>query len=211
MMNKYGYEYLAHAVIMQAVEDWRWLCNGGTPTADCNFEELTHFFKEDFKFYTRKESKAGEMILKRLQKEQALSDGAMELLREIRRQEKAIDKMCGELERIRCQCEKTTTTISDMPKGGGSKEDAYISYIDKQDEINAAIDRLVELREEVQSLIDGIEKESLRDLMRYRYIEGWDWGRIAIAIGRSVNATRKNLHTQALRYYKAQYIEKSLT
>lgn len=207
MSNKYAYESLAYAVIMQAVEDWRWLCNGGTPTADCNFDELTHFFKEDFKFYTRKESKAGEMILKRLQKEQALSDCAMELLWEVRRQDKAIDKMCDELERIRCQCEKTTTTISDMPKGGGSKEDAYISYIDKQDEINAAIDRLAELREEVQNLIGGIEKKLLRDLMRYRYIEGWDWEHIAIAIGRPVNVTRKNLHARALRYYKAQYIK----
>lgn len=210
-MNKYGCESLAHAVIMQAVEDWRWLCNGGTPTADCNFEELTHFFKEDFNLYIVKESTAGEMILKRLQKERALSDCAMELLRELRRQDKAIDKMCDELERIRRQCEKTTTTISDMPKGGGSKEDAYISYIEKQGEINAAIDRLAELREEVQELIDGIENESLRDLMRYRYIEGWDWEHIAIAIGRTVNATRKNLHTQALKYYKAQYIEKRLT
>lgn len=35
---------LALAIIMQAVEDWRELCNGKEPTEDCNFEELEEFF-----------------------------------------------------------------------------------------------------------------------------------------------------------------------
>lgn len=42
---------LAFAVVEQAVRDWRWLCKGNFDDWDCNFEELTDFFKHDASFY----------------------------------------------------------------------------------------------------------------------------------------------------------------
>lgn len=53
-------EDLAYAVVEQAVRDWRWLCEGNFDDWDCNFDELTDFFKREASFYI------GECAAKRL-------------------------------------------------------------------------------------------------------------------------------------------------
>jgi hypothetical protein len=40
-----GFKELASAIVIQAVDDWRYLCEGNKPTRDCNFNELDRFFK----------------------------------------------------------------------------------------------------------------------------------------------------------------------
>lgn len=42
-MNEYT--EIANAVVMQAVDDWRYLCKGGVPERDRNFIELEQFFE----------------------------------------------------------------------------------------------------------------------------------------------------------------------
>jgi len=46
---------LAAAIIKQAVWDWRYLCKGGKPAKDLNFDELVQFFTCDCEMYCRKE------------------------------------------------------------------------------------------------------------------------------------------------------------
>lgn len=36
---------LASAIVIQAVDDWRYLCNFGIPAGGCNFTELETFFR----------------------------------------------------------------------------------------------------------------------------------------------------------------------
>lgn len=41
----------ALAIVRQAIDDWKYLCKGGKEEGDCNFNELTHFFKHDCEKY----------------------------------------------------------------------------------------------------------------------------------------------------------------
>lgn len=41
------YKELAEAVVLKAVEDWRYLCEMGIPSKECNFKEIENFFKRE--------------------------------------------------------------------------------------------------------------------------------------------------------------------
>ena len=66
-----GYKGLAVAIIAQAAEDWRDLCEGKTETGDCNFIELTGFFKNEAKMYLICSVMQPKQMLKILLKEKA--------------------------------------------------------------------------------------------------------------------------------------------
>jgi len=51
-------ENVMTAVVEQAVNDWRALCNGAPETSDRNFRELTHFFKHDCIAYLKDQTVA---------------------------------------------------------------------------------------------------------------------------------------------------------
>lgn len=59
---------LRFRIIEQAVEDWRYLCAGGTPHHDRNFKELAHFFRNDCDKLLLSNSLTGQSILDRLMK-----------------------------------------------------------------------------------------------------------------------------------------------
>ena len=63
-----GYEGLAVAIVEQAVDDWRYLCNGGKETGLCNYGELQYFIEHDAKAYLSAEVSTGA-ILEKLFKE----------------------------------------------------------------------------------------------------------------------------------------------
>lgn len=66
-----GYKGLAIAVIAQAAIDWRDLCEGKTETGDCNFAELTSFFKNEAKIYLMCSAMRPSQMLKILLREKA--------------------------------------------------------------------------------------------------------------------------------------------
>ena len=72
MSNKDGnndYKKLAFAVVIQAIADWRYLCNGGDEARDCNFKELERFFKNDCDTYLIGTDLSAEKLLTMLQQE----------------------------------------------------------------------------------------------------------------------------------------------
>ena len=66
-----GYKGLAVAVIAQAAEDWRNLCDGATETRDSNFIELEDFFKNEAKIYCGCSVMQPKQMLKILLREKA--------------------------------------------------------------------------------------------------------------------------------------------
>lgn len=82
---------LALAVIAQAVEDWRYLCEGGEETGYCNFNELTQFFKVDCDTYLTGTEISAERIFARLMHEKAVSNH--EEKRERKREQRALKKI----------------------------------------------------------------------------------------------------------------------
>lgn len=132
---------------------------------------------------------------------------AREYLEQVCEMDKRINAKCDELCHLKALCEKVTTTMSDMPKGGNDKEDAYIQLAEARDEINADIDRLAEVKEEVRAAIGVMEDKLLRDLLVHRYIDCLEWAQVAAKIGRTVDMTRKKLHYEALAQFQSQYID----
>lgn len=65
-----NFKELAHAIIIQAVLDWRRLASGGFATKDCNFEELRDFFTYDCDALMEANEYTGAEILKFLEEDQ---------------------------------------------------------------------------------------------------------------------------------------------
>lgn len=70
----YGIDGLAVAVVVQAVNDWRRLCDGGEETDKCNFIELECFFENEAKGYLDGTNTSADRILKILLREKAESN-----------------------------------------------------------------------------------------------------------------------------------------
>lgn len=90
--------------------------------------------------------------------------------------------------------------LSDMPKGGGTDkiQNAVCRIADIEADINREIDRQIDLRERIETAICAIPDGRLRDLMRYRYIDGLTWEQIAVTMNFSYQWVCK-LHGDALR------------
>lgn len=89
--------------------------------------------------------------------------------------------------------------LSDMPKSGGTDkiQNAVCRIADIEQKINRDIDRQIDLRERIEAAICAIPDGRLRDLMRYRYIDGMTWEQIAVEMHYSyVHICR--MHGQAL-------------
>ena len=66
---------------------------------------------------------------------------------------KAINQKVSELDRLRSLAEKVTSTYSDMPKSPSfenHREDTYAKMIDLSKEIDAEIDKYVDMRKEIE-------------------------------------------------------------
>ena len=96
---------------------------------------------------------------------------------------------------------KATATMSDMP-GGGSRnvykmQDIIGKIIDLENEINADIDQLVDLKREMVAVIKSVKNPEYQTLLELRYLCFKSWEEIAIALGYGVRHVYK-LHTASL-------------
>ena len=87
--------------------------------------------------------------------------------------------------------------ISPAP-GGGPTVKPEDKMLEIEDEINREIDYLQEVRKEVKSAISGVEDDTLRTLLEYRYLDGLTWEQIAGKMHFSERWVYK-LHKKALK------------
>ena len=67
-----------------------------------------------------------------------------------------------------------------MPRGGQTDwTDADIRLLELIDEVEAEKNALVDLRREIMAAIAGVADERYRELLEYRYVNGWTWQRVA--------------------------------
>lgn len=117
--------------------------------------------------------------------------------------DRRIQSRFNECERLRSQLGKITTTLTDMPAGGGSIHKSF-----DHDTINRIIDMIAEMekdcndwvdaRMEIEAAIRTVEGEQERELLEYRYLQGWTFEKIAGEISYSWRWTHR-LHSQALK------------
>ena len=117
--------------------------------------------------------------------------------REIRRPEE-------EILRWESLSRKTTTTMG-AAGGGSNGEDKLQAAVEKivrwQNRLTLQLAERVRLREEIEAAIGTVEDERLRLLLRYRYIDGLTFERIAVELNYSWRQIC-NLHGKALNEVK---------
>ena len=105
-----------------------------------------------------------------------------------------IDCKIEQLDVLNTLAVKTTSTLAGMPHApghGGSKlENIIVKIVDLQEEINADIDRLVDLKKEIMRLIALVEDKDQRLILEKRYLCGEPWTKIAVVL----NVTNRRLY-----------------
>ena len=122
-----------------------------------------------------------------------------------------IDCKIEQLDVLNALAGKTTSTLAGMPHApghGGSKlEDIIVKIVDLQEEINAEIDRLVDLKKEIGRMIALVEDKDQRLILELRYLCRKRWDEIKVRMNLSEN-TIFILHRKALHYLEKIFFEK---
>lgn len=130
---------------------------------------------------------------------------AKEYLNQAYRLDQRINSKLEQVMSLRDLTTKATATMSDMP-GGGSRnvykmQDIIGKIIDLENEINADIDQLVDLKREMVSAIKAVEDPEYQTLLELRYLCFKTWEQIAVDMQYSTRNIYK-LHERAIRRIK---------
>lgn len=106
---------------------------------------------------------------------------AKEYLSQARLLDARINSKVEQVARLRAKITNGVQRFSDMPHGSGVTDwtETVAKVAALEDEINAEIDRLVDLKREIAGAIAAVPNATYRDLLENRYLTGWGWARIA--------------------------------
>lgn len=87
-----------------------------------------------------------------------------------------------------------------MPKAGGCDkiQNAVCQIVDLEQDINREIDAQVDLRRRIEAAVKQMDDEKLRDIVRYKYIDGMTWEQVSESMGLDERWV-KRLHVRAIR------------
>lgn len=106
----------------------------------------------------------------------------------------------NEIERMRELGEKTTVSLTGMPGTSepGDKVGSAASIIaDLERDFQVQLDQLYKIQQSVTEIIDMVEREDLKGILRLRYINGFKWSTIADMVDYDVRHVTR-LHGEAL-------------
>lgn len=113
-----------------------------------------------------------------------------------------IDNKLEQLERLKELAVKTTSVISDMPKGsnkqGSNLENAIIKIHEQQEKLDREVARLIDKQTQIASVIASVENYDERMVLEYRYLCFKPWRAIAKAMHLSPSRIY-TLHQEALK------------
>lgn len=121
-------------------------------------------------------------------------------LQQYQRLNAKINRLTLEEAEWRRKATSVTAAPDDMPHGSGISDkvgSAAAKIADLRAEINQEIDRLVDLRWEIDTVIQTVPDDTLRDLLAYRYIAGLTFEQIAVGMHYSYKQICR-LHGKAL-------------
>lgn len=138
---------------------------------------------------------------------------AKQYLRQIRAQNRRIDSLIAEKDRLKQMAEGVSGMSYDSIKvqsarvtPGSRQTDAVCKLIDLENRITYEIDRYVDMREDAVRTIDMLPQGAERELLRYRYLCGLTWEKIAERMNYEVRQIYR-LHGRALQHIE-DYIPK---
>ena len=124
----------------------------------------------------------------------------VKFLKRYKQIDKEITQLLREKSEIFSLGTKITPTYSDMPKGT-NESDKVQSTVEKLEEyerkIGIRIDDWCEAKLDIEKAIHTVESDALRLLIRYRYINGWTFEKIAVQMHYDYRWVRR-LHRKAV-------------
>ena len=124
-----------------------------------------------------------------------------EYLGQAYRNDQRINSKLEQVGSLRALAAKATSTISDMPHSGSrdvqSMEGIIVKIIDLENEINADIDTLVDLKREIVGIIKAIDNPEYQTLLELRYLCFFSWEKVAVEMDYDLRYLHK-LHRKAL-------------
>ena len=128
---------------------------------------------------------------------------AKEYLSQAYRLDQRIDAKIEQVAFLNSLATKCNATIGGMPRnpnrGDSTMADVVVKIVDLQNEINADIDRLVDLKREIISVIKAVENPEYQILLELRYLCFKTWEQIAVEMNYRVR-NLYILHDEALKY-----------
>ena len=126
---------------------------------------------------------------------------AVELFNKVRLLDMEIDTLIEESQSIRDMATRVTSTINDMPgaplKNNDRFQDTMISLIDYERKINSRIDELVNLKQEINDIINKLPRLEHRIVLTKRYLQRKRWEQIAVEMKYEERQVRR-FKTEAL-------------
>ena len=124
-------------------------------------------------------------------------------LRQLHDLDREIDALLQRRERYEALATRRTASYSDMPRGG--RTESSVEYfacrlVELAQDIDAKIDAFVDLTREAEHLIEQVQDERYRRILKYRYLNGWRWERIAEAMNYDRRQVTR-LHGDALQAF----------
>lgn len=123
---------------------------------------------------------------------------AKEYLSQAHRIDQRIDAKLEQVSALRALATKASCTLSDMPRSDSPNvcrmEDIIIKIVDSENEINAEIDRLVDLKREMRVVIGAVSQPDYQTLLELRYLCFKTWEQIAVSMGYSIFTAFMNWH-----------------
>ena len=115
---------------------------------------------------------------------------AKEYLGQAYRLDQRINSKLEQVLSLRELTTKATATMSDMP-GGGSRnvykmQDIIAKIVDLENEINADIDQLVDLKREMVATIKAVSDPECQTLLELRFLCFKTWEQIAVEMNYSI-------------------------
>jgi len=126
---------------------------------------------------------------------------AKDFLSQAYRIDQRINSKLEQVQSLRELATKATAALSDAPAGGNrnvhSMGEIIGKMIDLEAEINADIDRLVDLKREIVTLVNQVANHERQTLLELRYLCFKKWEEIAVAMGYGLHHLYK-IHNRAL-------------
>lgn len=120
--------------------------------------------------------------------------------------DRMIDSKLEQLEMLKSLAMKVTSSFTKEKISGGNiekskMESTMVKVIDLEHEINADIDRLVDLKKDIQDTINKMDDINQQLLLELRYLSGKGWDEIAASMGYDPRTVYR-IHGKALKEFE---------
>ncbi len=123
-----------------------------------------------------------------------------------------INNKLEQLESLNALATKATTTYGSEPVSGSRDvhriEAVICKIMDLQNEINADIDRLVDIKQEVREMIESVPSVEGRTILEMRYISCRKWEEIAYSMHYALRSVHY-IHDKAIEYLEEKMKDKT--